>query len=338
MRVIRSLMMNEPAAYMPHPRAAIIVETPLQLLCGYEAQGHEEGAADIYIRLSGRGRNDQQLLSMVEEMFPIFETVDAPLRSLRIRSWAVFKMAIKLYRGRYERVYLGSYFSGFQRSVAKLYLQAETIFLDDGMATLLAQEKIAAMGDKVAPKVFSFFDLDPLPGQGVVKHEFERLRKIPVRETGKADLDRAAVFVGQPLVERGYVSKNTYLSAIRYAKKEARDRWLYYIPHRHEDGTIASMVNAIAGCSTIELDSCLEWYFLRNSAEPSAIFGFSSTALVTMPKLFPKVRSVAFDVEYRAYELPSHIENIRSYMKRDANINLIRWDGTSFVPMAGSSD
>lgn len=260
-----------------------IVETPLQLLCAFEALDREtEGT--VILRLTGAGRNDAQTMELAARLGVECLTVNAPVGN----RFALLKAVVALRRlmgTRYRAIYLGSYFSRFIRIVS-MFFRGRRVFLDDGMATLLSQQVMREKSQNFP--LFTFFDVSPLPGQACERHSFSRIRaKFQVNGRG------GGYFIGQPLVEKEMLDSEAYKALVETAARDYGNR-LSYVPHRTEEAERLTDIRNIPGVQIVEFKSAVEIELLELGCSPHAIYSCCSTALMTLSKLFPESKSVAY--------------------------------------------
>ena len=289
-----------------------VVETPLQLLCAYEALEDNRGDY-IILRLTGAVRNDKQILTLARELNLCCITVKVPPRKPLAMLRAVWTLRHLLLRN-YEVVYLGSYFSRFIRSIA-LFFRGPVFILDDGVATLLAQTKM--QNSRKYNSIYTFLPVNPLPGQTCVRHSFKRLAA-RFRSPKKTCL--GTYFIGQPLVEKGLISEILYHSLLRDCVKTA-DGAMIYLAHRAESDYSLKKIGGIPGIVVQQVDLPVELYFLMEVPPPKVIFSCISTALFSLSLLLPDSRIEAKPLRslYNNSRVPHAVEII-SAMKASARI------------------
>lgn len=285
---------------MPLPSLAI-VETPLQLLCAYEAM---DGSGDscVVLRLTGVGRNDLQTRELASRLGMRCTLISAPVGKpfMLLRGlWHLRKVLMR----RYGAIYLGSYFSGFIRTVGRL-VRGPLVLLDDGMATLLAQTEMRRKGEAYA--LFTFIDVVPIPGQKCERHDFSKTRE----EFGGLDrLLQGRCFIGQPLVRNGLLDEREYLSLVVRASDGA-DR-LSYIAHRAEPEVLLERIAELPGVTVIKHDLLVELVMLSERVVPRIVYSCCSTSLLTLAALFPAMETIALIPDsLRGHPKLPHLDDI----------------------------
>lgn len=299
------------------PKIGIFVETPLQLLCAFEAMELRGGGKEIqlFLRATGRGRNDKQLIETARILGLDFKLIRFNVKATLLDRARLLLVIISLLSSKYDEVYFGSFFSGFFRILARHIRSKKTFYLDDGMATLLAQRSMKAGGAK---DLFTFFNIEPLPGQEVIMHGFEGLKKKIGYSRGNE-----AYFIGQPLVDYGYLNVDEYCACVKDAVRKVCGGDLYYVPHRHESEAMQSRISGIDGVSLREVATPIELYFISSGIYPRFIFSFSSTALVSIKLIYPDCTSISYFIDYKNYSPRTHIEDIYCFFEEEAGIEVI---------------
>lgn len=291
-----------------------VVETPLQLLCAYEALEDNRNAYTI-LRLTGAARNDKQVLTLARQLNLRCITVKVPPRQPWAMLRAIWTLRHLLLRN-YEVVYLGSYFSRFIRSIALLF-RGPVFILDDGVATLLAQTKI--QNSRQFDSIYTFLPVKPLQGQTCIRHSFERLAA-RFRSPDTACI--GTYFIGQPLVENGLVNENRYHSLIRDCVKESNDT-IIYIAHRAESEYYLKKLGDIPGIAVQYVDVPVELYFLMEVPPPKIVYSSISTALFSLSLLLPdsKIEAKPLSDLYNNVRVPHALEIIKA-MKESNRIHV----------------
>ncbi|AHL36850.1 hypothetical protein CD58_08745 [Pseudomonas brassicacearum] len=188
----------------------------------------------------------------------------------------------------YNKVVLGSFFSGFQKLLCSIVLKKEIVLLDDGVATLLADKIINEQGGEYS--VFSIFDLD---GEKYLNCEVNRFDSIAGEYDCKENEEYAVFFIGQKLVDIGAMDIAAYTRVLESAVREAFGSVVHYIPHRTESLACLEAVKKVKGLQLLHADVAVEYFMLRNKWRPRKIYSVNSTALFTLASLFPDAKAVA---------------------------------------------
>ncbi len=298
----------------------VIVETPLQLLCGYEAYCFENKKAKFVLRLTGRGRNDFQLVKAAGILQLDFKVLNIRAGYLGlVDCLRSFRELYRLLASQWDKIYVGSWYSTFLKALARAAKKSEVYFLDDGVATLKVLEDIRRNLIQ-PPPLFTFFDSVPIQGQKLVQHDFRHLaERFNVGEC------KDNYFVGQALVEKEYVTEEEYLNCIKRSAELCEGEFLLYVPHRVEGSRLLKSIEAIPKVKLLRLDVCVELYFYSKGFFPKRIFGCSSTSLITVGNMSKQTMVYSFHIKNVRYEALSNLSAI--YEQLGANQNARVFDG-----------
>lgn len=92
---------------------------------------------------------------------------------------------------------------------------------------------------------------------------------------------------------------------------------LYYIPHGGDVSNVSKEICAETGWHYKKVEMTIEMYFLQKTKMPEKVFGFLSTALYVIKKMFPKmdVTNIAPNGTYHDNISEDHLYLIKYYMK-----------------------
>ncbi len=135
--------------------------------------------------------------------------------------------------------------------------------------------------------IFTFFNVKPLSGQKIIRHQFDNLmKKFPCQ------LIKGSYFIGQPLTIHGYVSEDEYINCIKKACEDAQDNQITYIPHRIEEDAFVDKISRLSGVTVIYTKTCIELFFLKKGIGPENIYGCFSTAFFRLLVCFQTVHYI----------------------------------------------
>lgn len=274
-----------------------IVESPLQLLCAYESISENNQPYKLLLRMTGRGNNDLHLINCAQSLDVNFQKIVVRTEKVKFDLLLNIFKILRLSANKYETVYLGSYYSNFLKIFKKLLKCDEIYYLDDGLATLRAQEEI--LKKQVPVNWYTFLNLEVSNFQKIEKHDFSYLKKISKKNVGN-DI----FFIGQPIEHMINFQLDDYINCIK--KIVEQHGRLYYIPHRVEN---LEFLNAIENIEIVKLDYPIELYFLFYKNElPKKIYSCYSTGLITCNILFE-------GVECSALKINNNLDYIYQYME-----------------------
>ncbi|MDD5718591.1 MAG: hypothetical protein PHQ53_02760 [Candidatus Krumholzibacteria bacterium] len=228
----------------------------------------------------------------------------------------VFDQALRPWRG-VPNLLLGNYLQGWFRHAAQRCPRARCILLDDGTDTLrIAGER--ARRDSQPPRVslwrrpkawwyqryanwdmrqrrkitfFSSFDLELPPGDQLVPNRYDHAR----RQIEALPQDRRCLFLGQPLVEDGYLTPEEFSRLIAGVKLSLDGLELFYVPHRREHLAELTPLLQQHGIARLDLDKAFEFHLLAAAAIPAVVASFFSSALDNCRLICgDRVRVIAF--------------------------------------------
>ncbi|ENX40932.1 polysialyltransferase family glycosyltransferase [Acinetobacter courvalinii] len=290
-----------------------IVESPLQLLCAYEAIHVNRNAPyQLLIRQTGRGLNDKHLINCANKLGLNYKIFVLHTESIYVGLLRNLFLLSSLYFKYYEKVYFGSFYSSALNFISYFIRRRELIYLDDGAATLRAQLEMS-MKEKKVCNWFTFFNIEPLRGQNVIKHNFEK-----IKEKNKKYINKGKYFIGQPVSAMKGFSLEDYMRCVReIASRCESNEFLYYIPHRVEN---LDLINNIPNIKVVKPTVPIEIYFLENKGSiPKEIYSCYSTALITLPVLFLGIKATAVKNKYM---IKNEIDFMYAYFLRN-NISVV---------------
>lgn len=285
----------------------LIVESPLQLLCAFEAiKKNNQTPYTLLIRLTGRGQNDEHLLNCVKFLKIPYRTFTLSTQFPKIDFARNLFLWISLRRTKYETVYFGSFYSSALKLIKKNLNFKHAFYLDDGAATIRAQDDIKK-NPMLTVNWFTFFHLEPIKNQIIENHEFSHLKQNLYKKT---DLQHT-YFIGQPPEHMIGMNEEQYLKKINLiAQQYNSENPLIYIPHRVEPKTLLDKITSNDCIKILQLNIPIEMYFLQEGIpQPERIYSFYSTALMTLKSFLPNSDIIA--IQYSDV----HLQTWYSYFK-----------------------
>lgn len=91
--------------------------------------------------------------------------------------------------------------------------------------------------------------------------------------------------IGQPMIDKGMVTEEYYLSLIEKICIHFHNKKIIYIPHRDEDVSRFGLLES-KNISIDDLNGPIEQYFLKNNIFPNIVIGFFSSALANLDFIF----------------------------------------------------
>ena len=266
----------------------LIVESPLQLICAYEAIScHPNEPYTLLIRLTGRGENDAQLIKCAQMLNIEFKALKLYTSSVKLHLLMNLPLLFTLTKQKYHYFFIGSYFSSALKIISKMIRAERKFYLDDGAATIRAQQEIIATPEKFV-NWFTFFSLKSVTQQEIIQHTFQHLK----HENYHTESNKK-YFIGQPIEYMKAISETEYIENIKNICAQQTSH-LIYIPHRVENLNILKKLNQIENLQMLVLDVPVELYFLLQKKEsPAEVYSFYSSAIITLACIFQNCKIFA---------------------------------------------
>ena len=281
----------------------IIIGSPLQLINAVEAVNFFKlDNIVLVITFNGLLINNIQIEKesisfRCEEIIKIYpSSVSKFLQYLKLIKY--------LQKYKFEKLFIGELGSAFRIILANI--DKEKVFLlDDGTATIVDYERsikinkinryslkelrFLTFGLKIKVKdkinLFTYYNLEKLPGFEVIKNNLEYMKKDFV--LNNIDYDDTIFFFGQPS-EIFSDKKELELYLYKIVNKFS-DKKIFYIPHRSQTkDEINNIMLVNKNIKILEINMPVERYFLDNGIYPKYAISYISTALTTTKILFPE--------------------------------------------------
>jgi len=300
--------------------ALVIVESPLQLLCAFEAVNYFNVYSDFYIRLSDNEVNNLQMKNIVQDLN--INNVKYLLLSSKKDFRTVlniFKHLIMLKLKKFDYYILGDYLSGFIKQFIKISSKEKVILLDDGVATFKIQRELHK---KLLPiTLYTMFNIEKFENQQIYINKFDTLKN-KYSMISKSD----DIFIGGKLVDLNILSMNSYIEVIKLAVTNSNGNKILYFPHR---GTSEEVINEIATVENIEIlypDTTIELYLLKKGIKPRNIYSILSTALFSLSILYNDINVIAYKPTFNKNEREKDIDKLYIQLKNSKKIEVVDYN------------
>jgi len=222
--------------------------------------------------------------------------------------------------GKVDNLYLGHYWAehkAFMRHFANSIEHKNLILLDDGTDIIdisnrrkafhdarrnaggtgvsprnsLVRGQLDALRRKYwtwdateAPSVtfFTTFALDTCGGDHLIRNEYSHLRSLAARYV-QSD---AIYFLGQCLVDDGYMELETYLEYLSRVRGYFAGQNILYVPHPRESTQIVDEVHRAFGFEIKRFDVPIEYQLVTSGQLPKMIASFFCSALESCSNIF----------------------------------------------------
>lgn len=204
-----------------------------------------------------------------------------------------------------ENLVIGNYHQAHFMHLANLCRADRCILVDDGTDTFRVAEgrrEVAAgsavkrpapdlwrdpkgwwmkneTGWDLAPQnnlvFFSTYDLDLPANDTLVRNRYLRASS----HAQSAGRDSRVLFLGQPLVEDGYLSQDVFRGILAEVRQSLADQPLVYVPHPRENRVELARVLDACGMTLGKIDKPFEFHLLESPTLPTTVASFFSSAL-----------------------------------------------------------
>ena len=275
-----------------------IISSPLQLLSLGEYSHQTKINKCIIIVLY----QNQKELEQINSMCDIYNTqITHYIKGRRLIQYFELKKILKRYKT-IDNILLGNFFSEPHVYALDQIKYKDVIVLDDGMVvhkipdyintdknilkkSLFRTIVLKAFGINIRfPKKIKLFTIFNIPPNESIELIINRMLFLNSK-IGVLKPSNDVIVIGQPFVELNTLYQDVY---INYLKKivNIHKRDILYFPSRKESMSNIDSIAKIQGIKVIKSNLNIELYLIKKSFTPKVIVGFTSTALVTLNKLF----------------------------------------------------
>lgn len=192
--------------------------------------------------------------------------------------------------------------------ISKLFRKNITL-VDDGLYLVNHCKKLG----NYPFKIFTSLPITPLE-----KQKYTVIANNPPKFTAY-EAEPTKVFIGQNIVELGFVSESTYLKAVEafFETATTGESKKVYISHRKESKNKEKKLKEL-GCEVLNLDLPIEEYFYKNGAPIGLIGSCYSTALINIKMAHE--RAVFYfcniSLSQASEQVRKNVDNCHKVMKR----------------------
>ncbi len=202
------------------------------------------------------------------------------------------------------------------RFLPKLRKNGKIIYVDDGNYLVSLSKGLCQLS--LATRVRSFFfswvtyvrsimdnNYFTIFYQLINKKEWNLIHNNMESLSGLADSSEKAVYIigtaSSIYCDTIGISSDRYKTVLLHVMKTIKENFpndiIYYIPHRRDDASWIKEACDAIGIKYYKCESCVEIDIIHRNASPIEIFGFSSTALITLKRLFSKTKVTNLFIE-----------------------------------------
>ena len=290
--------------FAKHISSVFVVCSPFQALCAISAIRNLEISDYKFIVVLSGYKRDDQLLSFVKRNKIDFEV----FKNKRFSYWIQFVKALKKCNKGYRRLFIGDfrtyllYWVGLQ----KVRDNADIIILDDGNITISLLKDSARNRDKwmqqicmdvisnirkvrLLKNLFTIYDKIDNPKYNIAVNKLSVLH-----ETFDSNTSDKVYFIGTKKVQYcrncGWETDEYFISALDSILCSLKEKYCYadivYVPHGDDVGEYAERLCEKYNIMFTRPNEMVELFILINGS-PIAVYGFTSSALYNIKKMFP---------------------------------------------------
>ena len=297
-------------------KTLIIIESPLQLLCAYEAISFFKIDYKLYIRLSDSKSTNLQMLNITRELnFENVNYINIPTTRNFLSILKIIKYLIIFKFSNFDYYIIGNYLSGFFNQFIKIISKEKIILLDDGVATFKIQREL--ISKSLPLTLFTMFEIDELKGQEIYNNTFITLKTLYLESKQYKD-----IFIGGKLVELGFLSTDSYVRVIKRAIKNSKENGILYFPHREASKELLNKIEKLDNLEIVHSKSTIEFYLLKNGIKPNYIYSLLSSALFSLSIIFKEVKVIAYKPKFNRNHREGDIEKVYGLIKKHKLIKL----------------
>lgn len=292
----------------------LIVESPFQLLCAYEAKSYFDIEHPVFfVRYSRNYINDLQMdnvikflnLDNIEKIF-IRSKNKSVLDYLKIY---FYKVKFQFLSKSIKEYYVGNYKSRFIKTIICFKNRSKIVLLDDGSKTINIQKEFS---QNYFFNFFTCYNLRNIKNQNLFENQFSSFRK----RLQKLKKTENIILLGSKLHEVGLISEEYYIELVNKISNYFKEKTIIYIPHREENKNKIQIIDQQNKNIIVkELLYPVELLGIYENEIPYIIASFYSSALYTMHKIYD-CKSVAFSFDYSNSTYKCNIDNIYEYYKK----------------------
>lgn len=289
--------------------AAIIVASPFQALCAMEAIEHFSIEMPVFYAYESKNSLKKTHDFIVSKGYQCEDLEDVSGIFSIINTFKSHK--------KFDFILSGDFFSKYCFLICFLWskFNSKIIYLDDGNSTLTLLPPISKKRfhdgkfyhiiiyrllfilTKLKGIKLCFYTIYDVEGKGFpylsLKNSFSSLLLSDYSE-------KAGVYIIGTISCEAGIDKQRYCKYLKYIKEFSDNHFpeesVYYCPHRSDQNHYDRECEEI-GVEVFNTKVSVEVDFVVNNFNPVAVFGFGSTALLTLKKIYPE--SKFFDIIYR---------------------------------------
>lgn len=320
-------------AFAEKEPSLFIIQTPFQAMCAINAIRQliiEDYTLSLHLHKTTEKRNKQTI--------EIVERYGLKYKVEQLKPICLLERLLLLFnrKGKYNRVFLGThlYQEGYYYALKELSNNANLVLLDDGIATISLLESgyqvkgrsvvymalyktIASLRGIIVNNVLTVYRGIDNPKWNIAYNDISQLR-----QKGLSAERKNVFFIGtnnSGFIREG-VNENSFKENLYNCLKKVKEEYphdnITYIPHGRDKSSFTKEYCVELGIVYKPLDVNVEIYILSLGYIPKAIYGFTSSALYNLKKMFPESEVNNIVMRLLTVNSPSILEASDYYAKQ----------------------
>lgn len=285
------------------------VSSPFQILCAIEAIYHYKISQYKFILGTTNDIRDKQMFELLKQLKINYESFYLNGLTNKARIIITLKSYLKNNKAIYKQAFIGDYFTldFYIHSLLLLKRKANIIYLDDGTSTIaILNGQIQTNLIFKIKKAIIFLNFF-LKGINSFRYYFTLFSDIKseqftcfenkfsfVKEKIHNSSPTNIYFIGTNVnryCEVFNIKLIDFTSKLKEIfndlKQKSQGNKIIYIPHGRDSNDNISELCLTYGIEYKRLNVAVEFYMLRENINPKYIYGFTSTALFNLKKMYP---------------------------------------------------
>lgn len=241
--------------------------------------------------------------------------------------WRIIKLRFKIWRLKetytnIEKVFLGSFNNIYHKAVAAEFEKKAKIFLlYDGLQVITVSDyrlgnvrytkkypKFHELLGYKTPNFEMVHYVTPFP-LNVKEDDSITVKDIAHQDyKNKEVLENDIFFIGQPLVEVNFVSKQDYLKFLKLIINDYSHSHFTYIPHPRETNENLQEISAITRVQ--RYDVIFEEFYKNSEVVPGKIISFYSSVLLNLYYFGAETELISYEIPHGSILSARYIQNI----------------------------
>ena len=288
-----------------------IVSSPLQLinLSEYIVSQNIKNYSILILYYSDKELNQLNSINKIYNLDIDFSILGRPI----FQYLELFRLSQKFKK--IKEIVIGNFFSDPHIFFLNSCSPKKVTLIDDGMIVHEIPNFIGTnrrmVNLNLIKKTLNFFGLFEYPSHIKLYTIFDLIQtsninlqhnKLPVIKSkiSKKSISKKIIIIGQPLIEKRLVKKDSYLSVLKKIINNNIGYEILYFPNRKENKLSLDHIKNLKKIKIVTSNDCLELFISKSDFLPSKIIGFTSTALYTIDKIFNSTNQI---IEIQSYKL-----------------------------------